>query len=81
MYTGTERKISSHNVMTSFLTLRFQLCLENQTWLLKRGRDKIISKEGKNYKLDLSLMSYIKMKIPVIGGVCTEHGQLLSPSN
>lgn len=60
--TGAEYKIISHNVMTSFFILRFQLCLENQRWLLKTERDKIISKERGNYKLDLSLMLYIKMK-------------------
>ena len=59
---GVEYKIISHNVMTSFFILRFQLCLENQRWLLKKERDKIISKERENYKLDLSLMLYIKMK-------------------
>lgn len=61
-HTGTECKIISHNVMTSFFILCVQLCLENQRWLLKTERDKIISKERENYKPDLSLMLYIKMK-------------------
>lgn len=59
---GMEQKIISHHVMTSFFILRFQLCLESQRWLLKRARDKIISKERENYKPDLSLMLHIKMK-------------------
>lgn len=62
VHTGVECKIISHNVMTSFFILCFQLCLENQRWLLKRERDKIISKERENDKLDLSLMLYIRMK-------------------
>lgn len=68
--TGAGREITGPNVRTSFFILCFRLCLGSQRWLPKRERDKIISKEGGNYKLDLSLMSYIKMKIPVIGGVC-----------
>lgn len=62
VHTGMECKTISHNVMTSFFILHFQLCLGNQRGLLKRERDKIISKERKNYKLDLSLMLYIKME-------------------
>lgn len=61
MHTGTEYKIISHNVTTSFFICVFKFALKIRD-CTKGKKDNIISKKRKNYKHDLSLMFYIKMK-------------------
>lgn len=47
MHTGTEYKIISHNVTTSFFICVFQVCLENQEIALKEKRQYYIKEKGK----------------------------------
>lgn len=62
MHIGIEYKIISHNVTTSFFICVFKFALKIIDCTKKKKKDNVISKKRKNYKHDLSLMFYIKMK-------------------
>lgn len=61
MHTGREYKIISHNVTTSFFICVFKFALKIRD--CAEGKKTILyQRKRENYKHDLSLMFYIKMK-------------------